>query len=101
MATKPGDRKIGATDASSTPVEAIDEKLGELPLAMIRAIKAMIADVAERKGPSDASPRTELTAMHGIAARYVDDHDDVTVVELATHLHITKQSASEIVAALE
>jgi DNA-binding MarR family transcriptional regulator len=65
---------------------------------MIRAIKAMVgritAENAERHTPG-------MTTMHGIAARYLADHTDVTTVELAAHLRVTKQSASEIVALLE
>lgn len=73
---------------------------GELPHLMIRALKAMIADLAARR--DDPEPPTHgLTAVHGIAARYIEAHHDVTVVELAAHLRVTKQSASEIVAALE
>ena len=88
MATQPHARTIG-TD------------LGELPLVMIRAIKAMVADVDARKDAAGLSGSRGLTAMHGIAARYLDEHDDVTIVELAAHLRVTKQSASEIVSALE
>ena len=39
--------------------------------------------------------------MHGLVTRYLDRHDDVTIIELADHLHVTKQSASELVGALE
>lgn len=71
---------------------------GELPLLMIRAVKAMVAEVtAHKQHPNPGG----LTTMHGIALRYVEAHDDVTTVELAGHLGVTKQSASEIVAALE
>ena len=70
----------------------------ELPLLMVRAVKAMVADASAR---DEAPPATALTVMHGIAARYLERHDDVTTVELAHHLRVTKQSASEIVGALE
>jgi len=73
---------------------------GELPLLMVRAVKAMVADVAARKDDGEAAA-SGLNAMHGIAARYLEGHDDVTAVELAAHLRVTKQSASEIVALLE
>lgn len=79
---------------------SVTSDLGELPHLMIRALKAMVADVTARKG--EAAPATHgLTAVHGIAARYIEANEDVTVVELAAHLRVTKQSASEIVAALE
>jgi len=42
-----------------------------------------------------------MTVVHGLAARYLVGRDDVTTVELARHLRITKQSASEVVAVLE
>ena len=73
---------------------------GELPFLMLRALKALIAEAAVRRDEPKAHD-TQLTAMHGSAARYIGDHQDVTVVELAAHLRVTKQSASEIVAALE
>ena len=74
---------------------AVDE---ELPLLMVRALKAMVAEVAAQ----DDTPNTSgLTAMHGIAVRYIAERSDVTTVELAAHLRVTKQSASEIVGALE
>jgi DNA-binding MarR family transcriptional regulator len=65
---------------------------------MIRALKAMVAEVTAQKAEPSAAG---MTTMHGIAARYLDDHHDVTTVELAAHLRLTKQSASEIVALLE
>ncbi len=64
---------------------------------MIRAVKAMIADVEARK---DRPTTTGMTAMHSIAMRYLEAHSDVTTMELAAHLRVTKQSASEIVALL-
>ncbi|MDQ6697275.1 MAG: MarR family transcriptional regulator [Actinomycetota bacterium] len=71
---------------------------GELPLLMVLAVKAMVAEVeAKRERPKVAG----MTTMHGIAARYLDGHAGVTTVELAAHLRVTKQSASEIVGLLE
>jgi DNA-binding MarR family transcriptional regulator len=67
-------------------------------MLMLRALKAMIAEVtaaAEAPAPAGA------TLIHGIASRFIDEHDDVTAVQLAAHLHVTKQSASEIVGLLE
>ena len=43
----------------------------------------------------------EPTVVHGLAARYLVGRDDVTAVELARYLGITKQSTSEVVTALE
>jgi DNA-binding MarR family transcriptional regulator len=45
--------------------------------------------------------QSTLTVVHGLAASYLADHDDVTAGELARHLRITKQSTSEVVAQLE
>ena len=42
-----------------------------------------------------------MTVVHGLAARYLIGRDDVTTVELAGYLGITKQSTSEVVAPLE
>lgn len=91
------DPKAAAAPAGETSVTTAP---GELPHLMIRALKAMVAEVTARKAEDE--PTTHgLTAVHGIAARYIDTHEDVTVMELAAHLRVTKQSASEIVAALE
>ena len=40
-----------------------------------------------------------MTVVHGLAARYLIGRDDVTTVELARYLGITKQSTSEVVGA--
>jgi DNA-binding MarR family transcriptional regulator len=42
-----------------------------------------------------------LAVIHGVAAHYVAEHAEVTISELARHLEVTKQSASELVQALE
>ena len=92
----PGSRPGGAeTSVTADPGHPVDE---ELPLLMVRAVKAMVAEVAARH---DTPNPTGLTAMHGIAVRYIAERADVTTVELAAHLRVTKQSASEIVGALE
>lgn len=96
MANQP--RSAGSA-AARTETSVTSAPLDELPLLMIRAIKAMIADTGSRHDGGD-NPNG-LTAVHGIAARYIDTHVDATVVELSGHLRVTKQSASEIVAALE
>ena len=70
----------------------------ELPFLMIRAVKAMVTKfTSEGDQPSTA----RLTTMHSIAARYFESHVDVTTVELASDLRVTKQSASEIVTLLD
>jgi DNA-binding MarR family transcriptional regulator len=70
----------------------------ELVVLVIRAAKAMVDRLRAEKPDGASSP---LTVVHGLAARYLLDRDDVTTVELARHLRITKQSASEVVALLE
>lgn len=70
----------------------------ELVVLLIRATKAVI-DRLRAERPEKAS--TEMTVVHGLAARYLLGRDDVTAVELARHLGITKQSASEVVGVLE
>lgn len=78
----------------SQPRSDLDE---ELPLLLVRAAKAMVADaVAQLERPD--SP---FTVVHAIAMRFVDDHEAPTTVALAEHLRVTKQSAGELVAALE
>lgn len=68
-------------------------------MLMIRAVKAMVAEVTARCDDGDGP--AGYTPMHGIAARYIADNERVTPGELAAHLRITKQSVSEIIAALE
>jgi DNA-binding MarR family transcriptional regulator len=67
----------------------------ELVILVFRTAKALVDRLRGGK------PSSGLTVVHGLAARYLVDHDNVTTVELARHLGITKQSASEVVAALE
>lgn len=70
----------------------------ELVVLVIRTAKAMVERLrAERP---ESAP-TEMTIVHGLAARYLLGRDDVTTTELARYLQSTKQSASEVVAALE
>ena len=42
-----------------------------------------------------------MTVVHGLAARFIDETGGATTVEVAHHLNITKQSAGEVVQALE
>jgi DNA-binding MarR family transcriptional regulator len=74
-------------------------KLEDLPMLMIRVVKAMIADASARWGGESDS--TAYTPVHGIAARFIADTEAATLSDLAGFLRMTKQSASEIVAALE
>ncbi len=70
----------------------------ELVILVIRTAKALV-DRMRAEYPDPASSR--LTVVHGLAARYLLGRDDVTTVELARSLGITKQSTSEVVTALE
>ena len=70
----------------------------EVPMLVLRAAKAMVERMAK---PVDGGKGPRLTAVHALAARYIDEHTGVTTVDVAAHLHITKQSASEVVKALE
>jgi DNA-binding MarR family transcriptional regulator len=70
----------------------------ELVILVVRAAKAMVERLRAERPDDGASP---MTVVHGLAARYLVGRDDVTAVELARHLRITKQSASEVVALLE
>lgn len=70
----------------------------ELGVLLVRTAKAMVDRMRSEQPDRAASP---LTVVHGLAARFLVGRDDVTTVELARHLRITKQSASEVVAVLE
>src|SRR6478672_470245 len=82
---------------TTSDAEAHLEPTDELPLLMLRTLKAMV----EHIGTDPATAASKFTPVHGLVSRYLDGHDDVTIVELAEHLHVTKQSASELVGALE
>jgi DNA-binding MarR family transcriptional regulator len=72
----------------------------ELPVLLMRVGKLMLEQM--RAQHEDKPPEARvLTITHGFVTRYLEHHDDVTTVELAQHLRVTKQSASEIVSALE
>ncbi len=78
--------------------DVVDDTADELPLLLIRTAKAMLDRLAAAKPQTGP---TRLTVVHGFAARYLATHDNVTTVELAHHLGVTKQSTSEVVNALE
>jgi len=77
----------------------------ELPVLVVRAAKALVEQAKRETEPPGASDGDEavepLTVVHGLAIRYLDQRADVTAVELAHHLGVKKQSASEIVGTLE
>ncbi len=70
----------------------------ELVVLVIRAAKAIVDGLRAARPAGSSSP---MTVVHGLAARYLRGRDDVTTVDLARHLGITKQSASEVVSLLE
>ena len=69
----------------------------DLLLLLVRTGKAVIDRLRAEAGAEGST----LTVVHGLAASYLVGRDDVTTVELARYLGITKQSASEVVATLE
>jgi DNA-binding MarR family transcriptional regulator len=71
----------------------------ELPILVLRVTRALVDRFnAEREREGQA---TALSPAHGLAMRYIASHDEVTTVAVAQHLGVTKQSASELVGALE
>lgn len=70
----------------------------ELVILVIRTAKALVDRLRAERPDATSSP---MTVVHGLAARYLLGRDDVTTVELARYLGITKQSTSEVVRALE
>jgi DNA-binding MarR family transcriptional regulator len=79
-------------------VEAAEIQADELVILVVRAAKAMVERLRAEHPGDGSSP---MTVVHGLAARYLVGRDDVTAVELARYLGITKQSTSEVVALLE
>jgi DNA-binding MarR family transcriptional regulator len=70
----------------------------ELVILVIRTAKALVDRLRAERPDATSSP---MTVVHGLAARYLLGRNDVTTVELARYLGITKQSTSEVVRALE
>jgi DNA-binding MarR family transcriptional regulator len=70
----------------------------ELAVLVIRTAKAVVDRL---RGEQPDAESSGMTVVHGLAARYLLGRDDVTTVELARYLGITKQSTSEVVNALE
>ena len=67
-------------------------------MLVVRVAKALVERVRAEHPDGASSP---LTVVHGLAARYLVGRTNVTTVELARYLGITKQSTSEVVALLE
>jgi DNA-binding MarR family transcriptional regulator len=80
------------------PESPRDEPHDELVVLVVRVAKALVERVRSAHPDGASSP---LTVVHGLAARYLVGRTDVTTVELARYLGITKQSTSEVVALLE
>jgi DNA-binding MarR family transcriptional regulator len=76
----------------------MDAEPGDLVILLVRAAKTLVEDLRARRGPSEGP---DLTVAHGLALHYVAEHEDVTTADLARYLKITKQSAAEVVGALE
>jgi DNA-binding MarR family transcriptional regulator len=94
----------GKSSAIAVPTRArpgdggeVENAGDELLVLVVRTAKAIV----DRSRAEHPSPSASLTVVHGLAARYLLGRDDVTAGELARHLGITKQSTSEVVAALE
>ena len=87
---------VGKTVPVRTP-QASDE---ELMVLLVRTTKALVDRMREEKAAAGDAP-SPMTVVHGLAARYLLGRDDVTNVELAHYLGVTKQSTSEVVATLE
>ncbi len=71
----------------------------ELLTLLIRTTKALI-DRLRASAPARAGGG-DITVVHALAAHYLDGRKDATTADLARHLRITKQSASEVVGLLE
>jgi DNA-binding MarR family transcriptional regulator len=84
-------------EAIAPAVEA-EGTADELVLLVVRVAKALV-DRLRAENPEGAS--SSMTMMHALAARYLVGRENVTTVELARYLGITKQSTSEVVALLE
>src|SRR5579862_9619880 len=70
----------------------------ELAVLVVRTAKAVVDRLRAQSGHGAPSP---MTPVHGLAARHLVGREDVTTVDLARYLGITKQSTSEVVALLE
>jgi DNA-binding MarR family transcriptional regulator len=92
----PGNAALGNEVAA--PVPSAEAPPEELVVLVVRVAKALV----ERLRSDDPDTAgSSMTPVHGLAARYLLGRECVTTVELARYLGITKQSTSEVVAALE
>jgi DNA-binding MarR family transcriptional regulator len=57
--------------------------------------------VADRLREQSSVATSRFTAVHSLAVAYVARHESPTTTDLARHLNVTKQSASQLVTALE
>ncbi|MFO0762529.1 MAG: MarR family winged helix-turn-helix transcriptional regulator [Byssovorax sp.] len=73
-------------------------KRGEIPLLLAMTFRRMTDHVHARLAEEGREP---LRPAHGFTFRFLADRDDATVVDLAAHLGVTKQAASQIVTELE
>jgi DNA-binding MarR family transcriptional regulator len=76
----------------------VDPAPDDLVVLIVRTAKVLVERLRADRTDAGHEP---FTVVHGLAARYLADHDDVTAGALARYLRITKQSASEVIAQLE
>jgi len=96
--TTSGGSSTGPTGTTGTTGTIQGPAADEVPMLVIRMAKSLVERMVV-KAPDGSS--TGFTMMHALAARFVDAQGGATTVEIAAHLGITKQSASELVQALE
>jgi DNA-binding MarR family transcriptional regulator len=91
---------VAVPGTERTTARPVDERPAddELVILVVRTAKALVDRLRGERPEGASSP---MTVVHGLAARYLVGRDDVTTVELARYLGITKQSTSEVVNALE
>jgi DNA-binding MarR family transcriptional regulator len=89
---------VPAPDVARHATSSCEETVDELAVLVVRTAKAIV-DRLRVEHPEGAS--SSMSVVHGLAARRLLGRVDVTTVELARYLGITKQSTSEVVAALE
>jgi DNA-binding MarR family transcriptional regulator len=76
---------------------AADRRPGEIPLLLATAFRAMNDHLHARLVELGREP---LRPAHGYVFRYLADHPAATMVDVAEHLGVTKQSASKATAEL-
>jgi DNA-binding MarR family transcriptional regulator len=93
-----GEKHRGEKDRGEKDRDVENRGEDELVVLIVRTAKALVYRIRSEQPEKDHSP---MTVVHGLAARYLVGRHDVTTVELAHYLGITKQSTSEVVATLE